>query len=109
MLAFTSADIIFHKLLELHSSLSEKRIFVANFPFLTDSLKPLHPLNSQNPLSVTRFFCLCSLSRKISDKDLGASYAIVSQMVAIATSLSKLCTVMDLPQPVTITSYNCLM
>ena len=43
MLAFTSADIIFYKLLELHASLSEKKIFVTNFPFLTDSLKPPHP------------------------------------------------------------------
>ena len=50
LLAFTSADIIFHKFLELHSTLSEKKIFVANFPFLTDSLKPrpLYPLDSQN-------------------------------------------------------------
>ena len=36
-----SADIIFHKFLELHSTLSEKKkILVMNFPFLTDSLKP---------------------------------------------------------------------
>ena len=34
--AFTSADIIFHKFLELHSTLSEKKIFVVNFSFLTD-------------------------------------------------------------------------
>ena len=39
LLAFTSADIIFHKFLELHST-SDKKIFVTNFPFLTDSLKP---------------------------------------------------------------------
>ena len=40
-LAFTSADIILHKLLELHSTLSgkKKNNFVINFPFLTDSLK----------------------------------------------------------------------
>ena len=43
---------IFHKVLELHSVLSEKKIFVTNFPFLTDSLNhppPPHPglLNSQ--------------------------------------------------------------
>ena len=45
LLAFTLADIIFHKFLELHSTLSENKIFVANFPFLTDSLKlpPLPP------------------------------------------------------------------
>ena len=62
MLAFTSADIIFYKLLELHASLSEKKIFVTNFPFLTDSLKPPHPLTGQNPLSVTKVFCRCSLT-----------------------------------------------
>ena len=39
LLAFTLADIIFHKFLELHSTLSEKRIFVTNFPFLMDLLK----------------------------------------------------------------------
>ena len=33
LLAFTSADINFRKLLELHSTLSEKRIFVTNFSF----------------------------------------------------------------------------
>ena len=32
-LAFTSADIIFHKFLELHSVLSVKKIFVTNFLF----------------------------------------------------------------------------
>ena len=36
-IAFTSADIIFHKLLELHSTF-DKKIFVSNFPFSTDSL-----------------------------------------------------------------------
>ena len=41
LLAFASptTDIIFHKFLELHSKLSEKKIFVINFPFLMDSLK----------------------------------------------------------------------
>ena len=33
ILDFTSGDIIFHKFLELHSTLSEKKIFVANFDF----------------------------------------------------------------------------
>ena len=41
LLTFTSTDIIFHKFLEIHSALSEKKILVTNFPFLTDSLKPL--------------------------------------------------------------------
>ena len=40
LLAITSADIIFHKFLELHSTLSEKKNFITNFPFLTDTLKP---------------------------------------------------------------------
>ena len=39
LLAFTLADIIFHKFLELHSTLPEKKIFVTNFPFLMDLLK----------------------------------------------------------------------
>ena len=59
-LALTSADIIFHNILELHSTLTDKKIFVTNFPFLTDSLT--HPLNDQNPLSVTKVFRRCSLS-----------------------------------------------
>ena len=44
LLAFTSTDIIFYKFLELHSKLSEKKIFITIFPFLTDSLKPPYPL-----------------------------------------------------------------
>ena len=44
LLAFTSADIIFHKFLELYWTLPEKKIFVTNFPFLTDSLSFLSML-----------------------------------------------------------------
>ena len=64
LLALTSANIISHKFSEIHSTLSEKKIFVTNFPFLTDSLKPQppHPLNSQSPLSLTKVFCQCSLT-----------------------------------------------
>ena len=40
LLAFTLADIIFYKFLELHSPLSERKIFVTNCPFLTDLLEP---------------------------------------------------------------------
>ena len=40
LLAITSLDIIFHKFLELPSTLSEKKNFVTNFSFLTDLLKP---------------------------------------------------------------------
>ena len=40
-----------------------KKIFVLHFPFLTDSPKPpTCPLNSQNLLSVAKFFCWCSLN-----------------------------------------------
>ena len=38
-LAFTS-DVILHKYLETHSTLSEKKYFRHKFSFLTDSLKP---------------------------------------------------------------------
>ena len=46
--AFTSADIIFHNFLELHSTLTDKKRFLSQiFPFLTDSLTtpppPLRP------------------------------------------------------------------
>ena len=41
-LTFASADIIFHKFLEFSSTfMSEKKKFVTNFPFLTDSLNHL--------------------------------------------------------------------
>ena len=38
LLALTSGGIIFYKLLELHSTMSDKKIFVPNFSFLTDPL-----------------------------------------------------------------------
>ena len=41
ILAFTSEDIIFRKFLELHSTLSEKKIFVTHFPFFTDSMNKI--------------------------------------------------------------------
>ena len=67
LLVFTSADIIFHKVLELRSTLSEKKIFVTHFPFLMDSLKPLQPPptphpNSQNPLTMTKVFVNATLT-----------------------------------------------
>ena len=40
---FTSANIIFQKFLELHSNLSEKKIFVTNFPFLMHLVNPATP------------------------------------------------------------------
>ena len=55
VLDFISANIIFHKYLELHSTLSEKKIFVTNFAFLTDLLKsPATPLTAK--ICATRFF-----------------------------------------------------
>ena len=49
-LALASTNISFNNFLELHLTLSEKKIFVTNFPILTDSLKTPtpHPLNGQN-------------------------------------------------------------
>ena len=47
-ISFTSADIIFHKFLELHSTLPGKKILVTNFPFLTDSL-PHYPAPPSPP------------------------------------------------------------
>ena len=45
MLSFTSADIIIHKFLELHSTLYLKKDFCRKFFFfLMDSLKPRTPL-----------------------------------------------------------------
>ena len=60
---YISRHHFFHKFLELPSALSEKKIFVTNFPFLMNSIKPptIQPLNSQNWLSVTKVFCWCSL------------------------------------------------
>ena len=66
LLAFTSADIIFHNILDLHSTLTDKKIFFTNFPFLTDSLNPplLPSLPLEQPKSVKsdKSFCRCSLS-----------------------------------------------
>ena len=47
LLAFTSADIIFHTFLELYSTLSAKMIFGTNFSSLKDSLKPPTPLTAK--------------------------------------------------------------
>ena len=62
LLAFTSANIILYKFLELHSTLSEKEIFNTNFSFLTDSPQPPQPLNGQNLLSMAKVFRQCSLT-----------------------------------------------
>ena len=44
---------------ELHLILPVKKNFRQEFSFLTDSLKPIHPINGQNSLSVTKEFCQC--------------------------------------------------
>ena len=67
LLAFTSTDITFHKFLEPYSTLSDKMILVTEFSFFngfiqTHTLPSLLPLNDQNPLSVTKVFCWCSLN-----------------------------------------------
>ena len=53
----------FHYFLELYAT-SVKKIFVKNFPFLTDSLNPPHPFNDQNLLTLKKVFCQCSLLPK---------------------------------------------
>ena len=47
LLDFPSAGIIFQKFLALYSTISEKNIFVINFPFLTDLLRPPNPLTAK--------------------------------------------------------------
>ena len=51
----------FSQIIRTSSIIIWQKNFVTNFPFLTDSLKPSHPLNSQNSLSVIKIFCRCSL------------------------------------------------
>ena len=43
LLALISTGIIFYNFLELHSTLTGKKIFVRNFPFLKDSLNSPRP------------------------------------------------------------------
>ena len=61
---FTSADIIFYNLFLTSFNIVWKKIFVTNFPFLTDSPELPTPLflNSQNLLSKMNKFCLYSLT-----------------------------------------------
>ena len=56
VLAFTSADIIFHTFLKLHSALSEKKILIPNFPFLTDTLNLPTPLKAKIHQARQKFF-----------------------------------------------------
>ena len=55
LLAFTSAGIIFLKLLEVHSTISEKNHYLSFFNGFTQTP---HPLNNQNPLSMTSFLLM---------------------------------------------------
>ena len=56
-LVFTSADIVFHNFLELHSTLSEKKVFSQIFLFKQIHLNlPTHS-KDQNLLSATKIFC----------------------------------------------------
>ena len=66
LLAFRSADIIFHKFSELHSTLLEKKDFRHTCSFFSRFTQtprhprhPHHPLNSQNWPSLTNVFCQC--------------------------------------------------
>ena len=59
LVAFISFYMRRYQSLELYSTLSEKKISVTNFPFLTDSLNhpQPHSLNGQNnPLNMTKVF-----------------------------------------------------
>ena len=62
--AFTSADIIFQNFIELHWILSENHCQheFSIFNKLTHHPKRPHPVNGRNLLSVTKFFCWCSLT-----------------------------------------------
>ena len=63
LLGFTSLDIILFAQIFRTSTLTEKKDFRHEFSFLTDRLNPPppNPLNGQNPLSVTKVFCRCSV------------------------------------------------
>ena len=63
LLAFTPADIIFHKFLELHTHYLKKR-FSSQFFFLTDSHKVPHLLNRQNLLILTSFLLMLAYCYK---------------------------------------------
>ena len=61
LLAFTSAD-IFSQIFKNSFRIIRKKDIRHEFSFLMDSLKTPHPLNGQNPLSLTKVFCRCSLN-----------------------------------------------
>ena len=60
LVVFTSFYICryhFSQIFRIYSTLIERKIFVMDSPFLTDSPKPPHPLHNENLLSVTKVFC----------------------------------------------------
>ena len=48
---------------QLHSGLSAKKIFCHEFSLFNRFMQTPTPLNSQNLLSMTNFFCQCSINR----------------------------------------------
>ena len=54
--SFTSADTIFYSFLEICSILSEKKIFITSFPFLTEWPKPLTLLMAKISQVWQKFF-----------------------------------------------------
>ena len=64
--AFISFYIIryhFSQIFRTSFNIISKKDFRHKFSFLTDSLKPPHPFNGQNPLSVTKVFWRCSIKK----------------------------------------------
>ena len=59
--ALTAADIIFYNFLEPNPTFSEKN-FHHKFSFFNRFTQIPHPLKGQNPLSMTKVFCWCSLT-----------------------------------------------
>ena len=47
-----------------YNFLELEKVFVTSCPFLTDLPKPSHLLNGQNPLSVIKISCWCSLNER---------------------------------------------
>ena len=57
LISFYITEIIFHKFLEIHSTLFGKKIFVTIFPFFNRFTNP-HPLNSQKSTKRDKSFLL---------------------------------------------------
>ena len=61
-ISFCVSSYYFSKTFRTSFNNIRKNIFITNFSFSMDSLRSPHPLNSRNPLNVTKVFCQCSLS-----------------------------------------------